>query len=180
MSLSPKQRRFVAEYLKDQNAKQAAIRAGYSKRSAEQDGPRLLRNAEVEAAINDGLKLVEEKALVTVAEVINEYRRVAFCDVAGAFNPDGSIKPIHEIPEDVRRAMAGIEVVEDAIGTAEIGGKEGVKFIPRFTKKVKFWEKTKALEGLGRFLKMFTDKLVIENLDELGDKLMAARGRVSK
>ncbi len=174
MSLTLKQRRFVAEYLKDQNAKQAAIRAGYSKRSAEQDGPRLLRNAQVEAAVNEALGKVEEKALVSVAEVINEYRRVAFCDISAAFNSDGSLKPIHEIPEDVRRAMAGIEVVENAVSLENEGG---VKFVPQYVKKVKFWEKTKALEGLGRFLKMFTDKVIIENLDELADRLSQAKAR---
>jgi phage terminase small subunit len=49
--LTPKQARFVEEYLVDLNAKQAAIRAGYSPKTAEVQGCRLLRNVQVAAAI---------------------------------------------------------------------------------------------------------------------------------
>jgi len=51
MPLTPKQHRFVAEYLVDLNASQAALRAGYSARTAPQQGSRLLKNAQVQAAI---------------------------------------------------------------------------------------------------------------------------------
>lgn len=49
--LTPKQARFIEEYLVDLNAKQAAIRAGYSVKSAHVEGSRLLINAKVAAAI---------------------------------------------------------------------------------------------------------------------------------
>jgi phage terminase small subunit len=52
--LTPKQARFVAEYLKDLNAKQAAIRAGYSEKTAEVQGCRLLRNVQVAQAVEAG------------------------------------------------------------------------------------------------------------------------------
>ena len=51
MPLTPKQHRFVTEYLVDLNASQAALRAGYSPRTAPQQGSRLLKNVEVQAAI---------------------------------------------------------------------------------------------------------------------------------
>jgi phage terminase small subunit len=51
--LTPKQRLFVAEYLKDLNATQAAIRAGYSERTAKQQGQRLLTNVDVAKAVTD-------------------------------------------------------------------------------------------------------------------------------
>jgi len=77
MSLSPKQQRFVAEYLVDLNATQAAIRAGYSARTAEQQGPRLLGNVEVGEAIRaaqaERAKRVEvdqDYVVTTLTEVV--------------------------------------------------------------------------------------------------------------
>jgi phage terminase small subunit len=54
MTITPKQRRFVEEYLIDLNATQAAIRAGYSPKTAEVQGSRLLSNAKVQAAVSEG------------------------------------------------------------------------------------------------------------------------------
>lgn len=50
MALTDKQQRFVAEYLVDRNATQAAMRAGYSEKTAQQQGSRLLLNVMVETA----------------------------------------------------------------------------------------------------------------------------------
>ena len=78
--LSPKQARFVAEYLKDQNATQAAIRAGYSKATANQQGSRLLANVGVAAALQQKQTRVARKAEITVESLAREFeeaRRVA-------------------------------------------------------------------------------------------------------
>lgn len=64
--LTPKQQRFVLEYLKDQNGKQAAIRAGYAPGSAEVQACRLLRNAQVRAAVDAGQARLAKKAEITV------------------------------------------------------------------------------------------------------------------
>lgn len=60
--LNAKQKRFVEEYLKDSNATQAAIRAGYSERTAHSQGPRLLGNVGVAEAIAVGQQRLSEKA----------------------------------------------------------------------------------------------------------------------
>lgn len=57
--LTPKQRLFVVEYLKDLNATQAAIRAGYSEKTARSQGQRLLTNVDIAAAIK---KAIDERA----------------------------------------------------------------------------------------------------------------------
>lgn len=71
-NLSPKQSRFVSEYLKDANAKQAAIRSGYAKGSAEVQGCRLLRNAHVRAAVAKAQGKVAERAEVTAHSLMAE------------------------------------------------------------------------------------------------------------
>ena len=59
--LNDKQLRFVVEYLTDSNGKQAAIRAGYSPKTAEVQASRLLSNAKVKAAVAEGQKYFQEK-----------------------------------------------------------------------------------------------------------------------
>lgn len=68
--LTPKQRRFVAEYLVDLNATQAAIRAGYSEHTAKQQGQRLLTNADVADAIGAALKTRSDRTEVTQDQVV--------------------------------------------------------------------------------------------------------------
>lgn len=74
--LSPKQARFVAEYLKDQNATQAAIRAGYSKHTAAQQGSRLLMNVEVAAAVGKSQTKVAARAEVTLQGHLTDLKRL--------------------------------------------------------------------------------------------------------
>lgn len=68
--LNPKQQKFVQEYQKDLNATQAAIRAGYSKKTARQIGGRLLTNVDIGAAVKAGQKMAAERAQITVDSVI--------------------------------------------------------------------------------------------------------------
>jgi phage terminase small subunit len=70
--LNPKQRRFVDEYLVDLNAKQAAIRAGYSPKTAESQGSRLLSHAKVSEAIQHGQAQIANKYEVTQEYVIEK------------------------------------------------------------------------------------------------------------
>lgn len=71
MTLRAKQQRFVDEYLLDLNATQAAIRAGYSARTAKVQGARLLTNANVEAAVEAGRSRMRKKAQVTQDDVVS-------------------------------------------------------------------------------------------------------------
>lgn len=68
--LTPKQERFCLEYLKDLNGKQSAIRAGYSKKTANEQASRLLTNVNVRAFIDSKKAKVEEKTLITVERVV--------------------------------------------------------------------------------------------------------------
>ena len=71
ISMTPKQQRFVAEYLQDLNATQAAIRAGYSKSGASVEGVRLLANAKVAAAVAAAVAERSERTEVTQDYVLN-------------------------------------------------------------------------------------------------------------
>lgn len=68
--LTPKQQRFVQEYMIDSNATQAAIRAGYSEKTAQEQSSRLLSNVKVAKAIEDRLQKLSKKTLITAERVI--------------------------------------------------------------------------------------------------------------
>jgi phage terminase small subunit len=181
--LTPKERVFVVEYVACRNATKAAIRAKYSKKSARQLAARMLSKDYIKAAINEKIKKIEEKTLITVEEVINGLKKIAFVDIRQAFDDKGDLLPIHEIPDDVAAAIGGVDV--EAIFDYVKVKPKGAEKIARarectgYTKKVKMTEKTAALIALGRHLKMFTDKVEVEVVDKLAERMSEARKRVN-
>lgn len=87
MALTPKQSRFVDEYLIDLNATQAAIRAGYSTKTAEQSGAQLFRNIKIRAVIDAGLAKKQARNEITADYVIGELHDIAK-KAKGAFSDD--------------------------------------------------------------------------------------------
>ena len=81
-TLTPKQALFVAEYLVDRNATQAAIRAGYSAKTAEQQGYRLLRNAQIQAATAKGREQRLARVQKTADDVVFLLSDMAFANRA--------------------------------------------------------------------------------------------------
>lgn len=139
----------MAEYLKDVNATKAAIRAGYSARTAGSMGARLLKKVSVRKAVQAAQAARAARVEVQADDVLRELLRIARADIAQAFDESGALLPVQAMPEDVRRAIASIEV-------EQVGGDEGAV---SFVKKVRFWDKSRGLEMLGKHLKLFTEKV---------------------
>ena len=150
--LTAKQSAFVREYLVDLNATQAAIRAGYSPESAANIGYENLRKPEIEAAIAAAVAERSKRVEVTADEVLRELKRIALSDIRRAYTEGGRLKPISEMPEDIARVVAGIETEELWGGQGEDRAQVGD------TVKIKLWDKLRALELLGKHLKLYTDK----------------------
>lgn len=155
--LTPKQERFVGEYLCDLNATQAAIRAGYAPRSADVTGARLLGNARVAAAIQAGRAKLAETAELSAGRVLQELARIATFDVRKLFDADGSLKRPGDLDDATAAAVAAIDVVEMAGGMAAGEGGE-VAHVPMFAKKVKAWDKVSALNLYAKILGMLVEK----------------------
>ncbi len=151
-ALNAKHLRFVDEYIVDLNATQAAIRAGYSPKTAKQQGHRLLTYVDVQRAIEAKRKEVAGDLGITRERVLKEMAKLAFSDLRQLYNEDGSLKHPHEWPEGAAGAISGMELVE------EFGdGPDGKKLIG-YTKKLKLWDKGKQLENLLKHLGMDQDK----------------------
>lgn len=122
--LNPRQRSFIAEYLKDKNATAAYMRAyGVSKDTAERAGPRLMGHVGVKAEIDRHLSAVVEAAKheagVTLERVIKELARIAFFDPRRLFDEDGRPLPITELDDDTAAAVSGLEVLEEYEGSGQ-------------------------------------------------------------
>lgn len=165
-SLTPKQKKFGDEFLIDLNGTQAAIRAGYSAKNADKIASQLLGKTRVREYIEGRMKGLEEKTGISQEKVLKEIAAVAFADVTDYAqiiekpletfvggqavpieNVDGSLKmhryvePVltENLTETQRKALASIKE-----------GKHGIE--------IKTHDKLKALQMLGDYLSLFTDK----------------------
>ena len=115
--LTPKQTRFVQEYLLDLNATQAAIRAGYSVKTAGSVGHEILKKPEIQAAIHAAMKARSERTEIDADWVLKRLARDATADLADLYTDTGVLKPVHEWPMAWRTGLvAGIETVQERDG----------------------------------------------------------------
>ncbi|RJO61066.1 MAG: terminase small subunit [Dehalococcoidia bacterium] len=143
--ITPQQRLFVHEYLIDLNGKQAAIRAGYSGRSAEVTASRLLRKAKVQALIQKALEKRTTKLDITADKVLQEIAKLGFSNMKDfAEWSSGGIK-LKDSTELTPEQMACVAELSET--TTQFGG----------TVRFKLHDKLGALDRLGRHLKLFTD-----------------------
>lgn len=169
--LTDKQARFVREYLVDLNAKQAAIRAGYSPRSAEVEGSRLLKHAKVSAAIARERCEIGKRTGITPERVVTELAKLGFSDIRKAITWRSNVTETgEEDAEGVPTVRVTNEVTlknsadiddDTAAAITEISqSKDGAL-------KVKLADKRAALVDIGRHLCMF--KSGSAPSDESGD-----------
>ena len=149
--LTAKQQRFVDEFLVDLNASQAAIRAGYSRKTAAQIGHENLKKPEVAAAIASRQQALQAKLEVTQERVIAELAKIGFANMADYMRAGPGGDPYLDFSALTRDQAAALqEVTTDTY--VEGGGEEA-----REVKRVKFKlaDKRAALVELGRHLGLF-------------------------
>lgn len=172
MSLTPKQERFVEEYIRDLNATRAAIRAGYSPNSANQAASHLLTNAKVKAAI-DAAKNARAEATRIDAEFV--LRRLAVeveADLADLYDRStGDLKPVADWPQIWRQGLvAGVEVEVVDRGDGIIA----------HVKKIRLSDRLRRLELIGKHVRVnaFQEQVQLKGLDSLADRLERAQQRL--
>lgn len=150
--LTAKQALFVAEYLKDLNATQAAIRAGYSAKRALKNGCDLMARPHIAAAIAEAQGKQLERVRVEADDILREIKLYAHSDPIHLTTEAGAVKNLRDIPEAMRRCIASFEVEE--IFEKVDGEKRQIGVL----KKVRLWDKPKGLQQLGEHKKLFTQK----------------------
>lgn len=152
--LTPKQARFVEEYMVDLNATQAAIRASYSAKNADKIGPELLGKTRVAQAVAEAIRARSERTEITQDMVLQELALIGFADMGDYVTisdngnilldltglPEGATKVIHEVTQDEYKEGRGDEA-RDVKKT-----------------KLKLYDKRSALVDIGKHLGMFVDR----------------------
>lgn len=163
MALTAKQQRFVAEYLIDLNATQAAIRAGYSEKTAAEQASRLLTNVKVAEAIQAAMKARSERTQIDADWVLKRLERDATADLADLYTEHGALKPVREWPIAWRTGLvAGIETVQERDGEDAEG-----KPVYATVRKVKLLDRTKLVELIGKHVEVGAFKEKVEHSGEI-------------
>jgi phage terminase small subunit len=153
--LNPKQQRFVQEYLVDTNATQAAIRAGYSPRTADVQGPRLLGNVRVAAALARAQAERGQRVRLTADDVLAELAVLSSSDALNHYvmTPEGHLDLAPGAPPEASRAVA---IVKRKVRT--FTDKDG-NSTTTFEVEFRLWDKNSALEKAGKHLGLYTDRV---------------------
>ena len=165
--LTPKQERFCEEYLKDLNAKQAAIRAGYNKKTAKEIGYENLTKPHLMAIISQGKRERSERTKVNADWVLRRLADSADADLGDLYSADGSIKPMEEWPLVWKQGLvSGVDIINTGEGATVIR----IRLVDRF----------KYLQMIGRHVKIgaFEKKVKVDAGDSLVEYMEAARKRV--
>jgi phage terminase small subunit len=170
--LNEQQQRFVVEYVKDLHITKAAIRAGYSKKTAHAIGSRLLKHVEISAAIAVAQSKVLDRAELSAQRTLEEMRRLAFSNVQDLFDANGDLIPIHKLTREQAACISSLEIIMKN-ATAGDGKIDRVL-------KLKVWDKPKVMEMLGKHFALLTDRMIVEGGDELIQALYAGRERAAK
>lgn len=165
--LSAKQQRFVTEYLIDMNATQAAIRAGYSAKTAGAIGAENLKKPQISEAIENARRGVEQRTEVTLDRVINELAAIAFADPRDAVRWGKDVYQTESDDGTIIRS-SGVELIDSdqishqiALAISEVSNtRNGVA--------VKFHNKVQALTMLGKHLGL-EDKKANEATDRFSN-----------
>ena len=119
---TPKQRAFVQEYLKDLNGTQAAVRAGYSSRTANEQASRLLANVNIQEAVAKAKAERSNRTQRDADWVLKRLAQEMEADVSDLYDESGALKPVHKWPLIWRQGLvSGMDVEQQY---AMVDGKQ--------------------------------------------------------
>lgn len=170
--MTPKQTRFVAEYLVDLNASAAALRAGYSAKTAGATGHENLKKPEVAAAIRAAMAERSARTLVNQDKVVLELAKIAFADLADVvswgskevaigYDDEGRRLPPQDLGDAVvvmREEAPFVSAIDSDQLTPEARGAVSEVALTKDGLRIKMHDKVGALTQIGRHLGMFVDR----------------------
>lgn len=174
MELSEQERAFIDRYINHWGLGRAVREAGLSTGDDESDKQLALDMIDRPNVRDEMHRVLERRSSrleMAADDVIRRIAGISSVDVAQAYDANGCLLPIHEIPRPVRQSIAGVKTRELFNSKGELQG---------YTQEVKWIDPLKALELLGRHMRLFTDKFEFGGAaGELADELNKARRRAS-
>ena len=146
-ALTLQQVRFIEEYIVDCNATQAAVRAGYSEKTAGSQGSRLMKNVYIRGELRRRLEERLAKSQLSIEGTLEQLRRLSHADIRLLYREDGTLKEPKDWPPDLSARIARVETEE----RYEQGGKKVV------VKKVALWNPNDSLRTIAQYLRMLAD-----------------------
>jgi phage terminase small subunit len=178
--LTLRQERFIDAFVKCGNQRDAAIAAGYSPKSAAFIACKLLKNTTVRSEYEKRKAAWVPKVAVDVDDVVREAAMLAFADPTSIFDEDGRLLPVPRWPLRARRSISAIDIMTKK-------GMPGEDPTHRVL-KVRFHDKSKALELLARYLGMLVERREVGGPgafaalsdDELAERIHRASTRLAE
>lgn len=172
MALTDKQEMFCREYLVDLNATQAAIRAGYSEKTAPVIGSENLTKPNVQDRIAELKGERNAKVEIDAAYVLRRLVEIDQMDVLDIIKDDGGLRPVTEWPKAWRTTLNGLDVSTTITNFDETTTEN-------ILKKIKWPDKVKNLELLGKHIDVQAFKEKVEHSGEISliDRIQEARKR---
>ena len=170
--LTSQQEHFCNEYIKDYNGTRAAMRAKYSPKTAQEQASRLLSNVMIRGRVNQLLEKQFKEIKPDVARVLRGLVKVSEIDIRMAYDANGCLLPIEDMPEPLAKAIQEIKTEELFDGYGKDREHIGT------AKTLKLKDSLRGFELLGKHLKMFTDVIEHQGLEHLAEDIKQARQRV--
>ena len=159
--LTGKEELFCYEYLSNPksrfNATQAAINAGYSKKTARSIGAKLLTKVDIQNRIKQMKDNLAETSGISALMIVNEHAKIAFSSVTNLHNSWISRKELEDLTEDQK---ACIQEVSTKVLTKNIGTNENPEIVDVEYVRIKTYDKQKSLESLAELLGFNAPKIV--------------------
>lgn len=146
----PQHEEFCRQFVIDNNGTKAAERAKYSKKTAAQQASRLLSSVKIQDRIAGLKQKLQKSTHISAERVVEEFAHLALVDPAEAFDKNGYLLDVTSMPRNLRAAISSIDIVTETSGRGENKTTE-------YVKKIRFWDKNKALENLGKHLGIYTE-----------------------
>ena len=164
--ITDRMKKFVDEYLIDFNATQAAIRAGYSPDTANEQGSQLLARPDIRELVAEGQKEVMERTQTFQDNAVDELKIVGFSDLADflTVKADGIVeqKPFNELTKAQTKCIKKIKQTVRSSHSAD-----GTILHQTAVIEIELHDKLRALELLGRHLGMFNDSIRLKSEEPL-------------
>jgi len=148
--LTLKQERFCEEYVIDMNGTQAAIRAGYSENTANEQASRLLTNVNIQTKVSELRDGIQERTNITADNVVKELAKIGFMTIDELFEEDGCFKKVAKLSDKAKASVSSVKITERTYGKDDRETTEK-------TTEMKLWDKGKALVELGKHLGIFKE-----------------------
>ncbi|EME1703204.1 terminase small subunit [Cronobacter sakazakii] len=174
--LTDMQERYCQEYVKTPDAQgQAAKRAGFS--SYDNAAMRMMKDDRIIARIAELMEERNKRLRVSADYVLIRLVEIDQMDVLDILNDDGSLKPIREWPKVWRTSLSAMD-----INRIRMAGKDGEDDIESTLQKVKWPDKVKNLELIGKHVDVnaFKERVEVSGTVTIADRMAAARKRVKE